>query len=85
MSKDDKISFIKETIDKNDGEIKLSFEFKDSFGVVRQMERVYRGMVNNKPTKYYFVSSNHATSSIEIVSDECIEKLFKKMSEKFAD
>lgn len=85
MSKDEKISFIKETIDKNGGDIKLSVEFKDTFEVVRQIERVFRGIVNEKPTKYYFVSSNHATSSIDIVSDDCIEKLFKKMSERFAD
>lgn len=86
LSKDEKIIFIKRVISNNNNSIDLpNLSHKDTFGVNRTMLRAYRGIIDGKATKYYFVESDYATSCIDIVSDDTIEILFNFLCEKFAD
>lgn len=85
MEKNQKIKRIKDIVD---NQVNLSIKLPniihaDSFNSPRAMHRVYRGVVDKKPTEFVFVETQSAISCIDIITDDAVNKLYDYLIENY--
>ena len=75
-----KLNFIKSKIDKSpNNSIDINAYASDNKGEQRLIKNVFKSYINDNPTEYYFADTDKAISSLEVISDDMINKIIDKI------